>query len=81
MIWTVWVVSHYLSTKVCTRLALANLSNSKWIIGSKPTARIWALVSTVRKLYHVVTQLVLPLLENGEKVYKRMKKGVRFAFR
>ena len=42
--WKVWVVSHHFLAKVYTRMALANLSSSKQIIDSKPTAQMWALV-------------------------------------
>ena len=39
-IWKVWVVSHHLSAKVCTRMALVDLSISNWMIGLKSAARM-----------------------------------------
>ena len=72
--WKVWVVSHHLSTKVYTRMALADLFGNKQIICSKPVVRMWAFVSAVRTLYHAAMQSVLPLPKNGDKAYKRMKK-------
>ena len=68
-------MSHHLLAKVYTKMALVDLTSSKGIIGSNPVAQMWALVSTVRTLYHVATWLVLPLPKNGGKVYKKIKKG------
>ena len=70
-----WVVSYHLSAKVCTRMALADLSNSKRMIGSKLVAQMRAFVSVVRTLYHATTLLVLPLLENEGETYKKMKRS------
>ena len=70
-----WVVSYHLSAKVCTRMAPADLSNSKRMIGSKLVAQMKAFVSVVRTLYHATTRLVLPLLENEGETYKKMKRS------
>ena len=51
-------------------MALEDLSGSKQMIGSKPTAQIWALVSVARTLYPDATQLVLPLPKNEVKYVK-----------
>ena len=72
--WKVWVVSHHLSAKVCTKMALADLLGNKWMIGSKPATRIWPLVSLVRALHHAATLLVLPLPENKAEIYKEKRK-------
>ena len=72
--WKVWVVSHLLLAKVCIRMALADLSSSKQMIGLKPVACMWPMVSLVRVLYHIATQLVLALLENGAKICKEKGK-------
>jgi len=66
--WKVWVVSHYLSTKDRTRMALADFSGSKWMISLKPAARMWALVFTVWTLFYDAIWLLLPLPKNRGKV-------------
>ena len=70
----VWVVSHHLLTKVCTQMALVDLSISKRMISLKSAARMLALVSVVRTLYHATTLLVLPQHKNGGEIYERMKR-------
>ena len=40
VMWKVWVVYHHLSTRDYTRMALADLSGSKRMIGSKPATRM-----------------------------------------
>ena len=47
-IWKVWVVSHHLSAKHCTKIALAEVLGSEWMMGLKPGARIWPLASLVK---------------------------------
>ena len=66
---------HHLLAKDYTKIALADLSGIKQMIDSKPAAQMWAYVSTIRTLYHAAIWLVIPLPENGGKVYKRMKRG------
>ena len=58
--WKVWVVSHHPSAKHYTKMALAEVSGSKQMIGSKPAECMWPLVSLVKTLYHEAARLVLP---------------------
>ena len=76
-------MSHHLLAKACTRMALADLFGNKQMIGSKPVAHMWPMVSSVRVLYHTVTRLVLPLPKKGAKIYKQKgkKNDVRFIMR
>lgn len=39
-IWKVWVVSYHLSSKDCTKMALADLLGSKLLIGLKLTVQM-----------------------------------------
>ena len=52
-------------------MVLAWLSNSRQRMGSKPIARTKALMLSVMALYHEAMRLVLPLPENGGKIYKK----------
>ena len=64
---------HHLSAKHCTKIALVEVSGSERMMGSKPAACIWPLVSLVKTWYHEATWLVLPLAEKVGKACKRMK--------
>ncbi|KAK9998217.1 hypothetical protein SO802_017820 [Lithocarpus litseifolius] len=55
VIWKVWVVSHHLSTKHCTKIALVEVYGSERMMGLKLVARIWPLVSLVKTWYHEAT--------------------------
>lgn len=44
-------------------------------MGSKPAAHTKAFVSSVKTLYYEATWLVLPLLDNGGKIYQKKKKN------
>lgn len=65
--WKVWVLSDHLSAKDYTKMVLT------WLFGSSsnPAAYTKALVSSLRALYHKAMRLVLPLLENEGKTYKK----------
>lgn len=54
-------------------MALVEVSNNKWVMGSKPVACMYPLVSSVMIWYHEATWLVLPLLKKAGKAYKMMK--------
>lgn len=69
--WKVWVLSDHLSAKDYTKMVLTWLSGSRQIMGSNPAAYTKALVSSLRALYHKAMRLVLPLLENEGKTYKK----------
>ena len=76
--WKVWVVSHHLSTNVCTSMPLAKPLGIKWMIGSKLVTRTKAFVSFVKALYQEEMQLVLPLLVKvGNTCKKEMKRSMR----
>ena len=81
-IWKVWVVFKLLSAKVCTNMVLANLSGSKRMIGSKPAAWMWPLVSQWESdtMYPLGWYFPYRKTRSGS-AKKREKDDVRFTMR
>jgi len=77
-IWKVWVVSHHLSARDCAKMVLADLFSRRQVMGLKPAPRMWAFVSLARSLYHLATQLVLPLPEYKDEACKKDYDDIRF---
>ena len=71
-------MSHHLLARDCTKMALSDLSGRRRTMGLKPAARMWAFDTSARSLYHLATQLELPLPEYGEIAYKKECSDVRF---